>query len=286
MWMKKTTESDDVGAKTRSASGFRALCSLLWKLGLILLLIYGGLQLFVRTDFFRSRAEAELSRLVGMEMRVGRIRATESLNLKLKDVISVSDDAGIEARTVRIRWRLFRPEGVSMVESVRVDGLALTFAPDANGVIQPAFLGRVSQMMLDSAGARLPGGQTPEKKELEKGKKADGKEYPAWMIGPVEIRWASARWQDAKGNLLASASNMELAWVSMGLPNGGQVSHVDCRAGEVKIADGPKISGLHVELIDAGDRQFLVDLDAADWGTAQKPRRAEAEFRELLDAMD
>ena len=52
----------------------------LWKLGLAVLLIYGALQVLVRTDFFRARVEAELSRLTGMEMRVGRIRATESLN--------------------------------------------------------------------------------------------------------------------------------------------------------------------------------------------------------------
>ena len=45
------------------------------------------------------RGEAELSRMAGMEMRVGRIRATESLNLKLRDVISVSKDAGIEGAT-------------------------------------------------------------------------------------------------------------------------------------------------------------------------------------------
>lgn len=282
--MKKKRE----GAESpRGASGCRALCALLGKLALAALLAYGALQLFVRTNYFRSRVEAELSRMAGMEMRVGRIRATESLNLKLRDVISVSKDAGIEARTVRIRWRLFRPEGVSMLESVRVDGLALTFAPDAEGVVQPAFLGRMSRMILDSAGARLP--EMPPAAEPPGAAAAADGEAPAaspWMSGPVEIRWASARWQDAAGNLLASASNMELAWMSMVLPNGGQVAHVDCRAGEVKIANGPKIAGLRVELIDAGDRQYLVNLDAADWGAAQRPRRAEAEWRELLDAMD
>ena len=93
------------------------------------------------------------------------------------------------------------------------------------------------------------------------------------------------RWQDAAGNLQASVSGMELAWRAMELPDGGQVSHVDCRAAEVKVVNGPRITGLHVELIDAGDRQFLVNLDAADWGAAQKPRSAEAEFREMLDNM-
>ena len=282
MWRNKPSTS-----RPRPLSGWRVLGSLLWKLALAAVLIYGALQLFVRTNYFRLRVEAELSRMTGMEMRVGRIRATESLNLKLRDVISVSNDAGLEARTVRIRWRFFRPEGVSMLESLRIDGLALTFAPDEKGVIQPAFLGRMSRMILESSGGGLKDIQSdaslPEKPE-----KTDENTSKAsrWMSGPVEIRWASARWQDAAGNMLASASNMELAWMSMALPNGGQVSHVDCRAEEVKLANGARITGLHVELIDAGDRQFLVSLEASDWGTIPPPRSPETEFRELMDAME
>ena len=283
MWMKKNTKST---TPPRPVSGGRALWSLLWKVALVALLVYGALQLFVRTNYFRLRVEAELSRMTGMEMRVGRIRATESLNLKLRDVISVSNDAGLEARTVRIRWRFFRPEGVSMLESLRVDGLALTFAPDEKGVIQPAFLGRMSRMILESSGTSLKDVQREATVSEPKKNANDEDSASSWMSGPVEIRWASARWQDAAGNMLASASNMELAWMSMALPNGGQVSHVDCQAGEVKLASGARITGLHVELIDAGDRQFLVNLDASDWGTAPKPRSPESEFRELMDAMD
>ncbi|NCA83585.1 MAG: hypothetical protein EOM72_12750 [Opitutae bacterium] len=285
MGLREKPEVGDAGANARPASGCRAIWALLWKLALLLLLVYGALQLFVRTGFFRARVEAELSRLTGMEMRAGRIRATESLNLRIRDVISVSKDAGLEARTVRIRWRLFRPQGVSMLESVRVDGLAVTFAPDEEGVVQPAFLGRVSRMVLDSAGASLPdaaGAMAPPDADSP----AAGGDFPEKMGGPVEIRWASARWQDAAGNLLASVSNLELIWVAMALPNGGRVSHLDCRAAEVKVVNGPRITGLHVELLDAGGRRFLMDLDASDWGAARKPRAAAADYRELLDAMD
>lgn len=285
MGLRGKPEVADAGAHARPASGCRVVWSLSWKLALALLLVYGALQLFVRTSFFRSRVEAELSRLTGMEMRAGRIRATESLNLRIRDVISVSKDAGLEARIVRIRWRLFRPKGVSMLESVRVDGLAVTFAPDAEGVVQPAFLGRVSRMVLDSVGASLPDAAGAVKPPDADPPAAD-EDAPEGMGGPVEIRWASARWQDAAGNLLASVSNLELIWVAMALPNGGRVSHLDCRAAEVKVVNGPRITGLHVELLDAGDRQFLVTLDASDWGGARKPRAAEVEYRELLDAMD
>ena len=77
MWRNKQSTS-----RPRPVSGgWRVLWSLLWRLALAALLVYGVLQLFVRTNYFRLRVEAELSRMTGMEMRVGRIRATESLNL-------------------------------------------------------------------------------------------------------------------------------------------------------------------------------------------------------------
>lgn len=277
----------DAGAGASPASGFRRAFSVLWKTALVVLLVYGALQILVRTNFFRARVEAELSRLVGMEMRVGRIRATESLNLRFRDVISVSEVAGIEARLTRLRWRIFRPRGEPMLESIRMDGLALTIAPDENGVLQPPFLGALSKKAFEWTGlpapepvaaAKTPGGAAP--KEV-----APAREPAHWSSGPLVFRGVSVRWQDAQGNLLATVSGMDLTWVSMALPNGGRVGHVDCRAAEVKVVKGPRITGLHVELIDAGDRQFLVALEAADWGSAPKPRPVEAEYRELLDAM-
>jgi hypothetical protein len=281
-------EADGPGAGARPASGFRLVWSFLWKVALAVVLVYGALHVLVRTDFFRSRVEAELSRLAGMEMRVGRIRATESLNLRLRDVISVSEVAGIEARLTRIRWHFFRPKGTPMLESIRLDGLALTIAPDEHGVLQPAFLGALSKKAFAWTGVPLPAAVAAA---AEAGGAAEKKAATAprpgnWSSGPLVFRGVSVRWQDAQGNLQASVSGMDLTWVAMELPNGGRVAHVDCRAAEVKVVDGPRITGLHVELIDAGDQQFLLALEAADWGSAQKPRSAAAEARDLLDAMD
>lgn len=278
----------DAGAGAKPASGFRRGLAWLGKAALGVALVYGALQILVRTDLFRARVEAELSRLVGMEMRVGRIRATESLNLRFRDVIGVSEIAGIEARLTRLRWRIFRPRGEPMLESIRMDGLALTIAPDENGVLQPPFLGVWSKKVFEWTGvpvpepvaaAKTPGGGAGMRES------APAREPAHWSSGPLVFRGVSVRWQDAQGNLLATVSGMDLTWVSMQLPNGGRVGHVDCRAAEVKVVKGPRILGLHVELIDAGDRQFLVALEAADWGSAPKPQPVEAEYRELLDAM-
>lgn len=277
MWTKKQERSG------RPLSVGRAVWALAWKLALAVLLCYGLLHVWVRTDFFRSRVERELSRLTGMEIRVGRIRATESLNLRIRDAISVSEDAGIEARLIRIRWRLFRPRGAPMLESIRVDGLSLTFAPDAEGNLQPSFVRDFSERTLAWTGV-APGGAAPA--AAAGGEQARAAPAAGVSVPRISLRKASVRWQDAQGRLRASMSGLELDWTAMELPGGGRIGHLDGRAAEVKVADGPKIAGLHLELVDTGGRQYLVALDAADWGSAQKPRSKEAEYRNLLDAME
>lgn len=283
-------KNPDAGDAKRPFSVGCALWAFGWKAVLAFLLVYGALQVLVRTDFFRSQVEAELSRLAGMEIRVGRIRATESLNVRLRNTIGVSEVAGIEVRTSRIRWRLFRPRGEPMLESVRVDGLALTLAPDGDGTLQPAFLGKLSKKMLEWAGVPLPEGL----EKADNGKSLVPSDLPPegpraladWIRGPLIFQNVSLRWQDAEGNLLASVAGMDLTWMSEVTPNGGRISHIECRAEEIQVVEGPKIAGFHVELVEAGGKQFLVNLEAADWGGAPPPKQVDAEYRKLLDAMD
>jgi len=277
----------------RTASGCRVLWSIVWKLALLVLLFYGALQLWVRTDFFRSRVEKELSSLMGMEMRVGRIRATESLNLKIRDIISVSDVAGIEVRVARIRWRWFRPTGVSMLESLRVQGLSITVAPDADGVLQPPFLGSLSRQIFKWTGVSLPApsraspAPVTAETEVTAAKEASPRSaLEALGGGPLSFRDVSIRWQDAQGNLLASISGLNATRMSMELADGEQVAHVSCTVEKIKVERGPSLSGLRVEWVEAAGRWFLITLDAVDWGTVSRPRSEEDECRELLDAMD
>ena len=274
----------------RTHSLGRTLGGWAWKLALVLALVYGALQILVRTDVFRTQVEDELSRLAGMEIRIGRMRATEGLNLKIRDTIGISDVAGIEARVARVRWRLFRPRGAPMLESVRVDGLALTIAPDATGAIQPAFLGRLSRNVFAWTGLPAPS-------ELATEREPDAGAAPAqkagaprsledWLGGPLVLQNVSIRWQDAQGRLQASVSGMDVVWTPLVTPKGRRVSHLDCRMGEIKIVNGPRIADLHLEMVAVEGQRFLVDLQAADWGGAPPPAAPAAEARALLDAMD
>ncbi|NLG34970.1 MAG: hypothetical protein GX548_06420 [Lentisphaerae bacterium] len=271
------------GGRFKRLAGF--LGSAAWGLLLVLLLLYGLVQIGVRTECFRLRMEKELSRRLGMEMRVGRIRATESLNLKIRDVISVSEEAGLEARLIRVRWRLFRPRGAPLLESVRVDGWAVTFAPDDAGVMQPAVLGdlqgRISGWVgLGPAGMGLP---SPRQKAVPAAE-ADGLFRPG--VSRIDLRRGTLRLQDRQGRLQAAAEDLHVRLNSLLLPEGGRVSHLDLKAGVVQIASGPRIIGLHLEVVDTGDRQMVSVLEATDWGGAPRPRSSAAEYRKLLDAMD
>lgn len=283
MWRRKQETAP------RPVSVRRAFWSVIWKVLLVVALGYGALQLVVRTSLFRSCVEKELSRLAGMDIRVGRIRATESLNLRIRDAIGVTDVAGIEARLVRVRWRLFRPRGEPMLESLRVDGLALTIAPDKNGTIQPAFLGKLSLGVLEWAGLPPPKGLAADTAAPASPTEKPEAQVPSpegWLTGPLVLRGVSVRWQDADGNLQAALTGMDVLWTSMVTPNGRRISHLECNVAAIQVVKGPRITGLHLELLEADGQRFLVALDAADWGGVAPPQDPGAEARALLDAMD
>ncbi len=260
-----------------------------WRLTLAVLILYGLTHLAVRTEWFRRQVEHELSRLTGMDMRVGRIRATEALNLKIRDVISLSEGAGIELHLVRVRWRFFRPRGAPMLESVRVDGWEATFAPDAQGRLQPEPVGATLGQALGWAGIGFPPAEeslpAPDTDGAPQQTQA-GPEAELLGLPRLEMRWGTVRVLDAQGNEQASVAGLDLLMASMTPPEGGRVSHLEIRAQDVRVVNGPRIAGLHMELVDTGEQQFLAALQADDWGTVSPPRSREAEYRELLDAMD
>lgn len=103
--------------------------------------LYGGAQAGIRSPWFRVAVERRLSNLAGMEVRVGRIRPTESLNLRISDVSSLENNAGMEVRVLRVKWSFFAPRGFFRVRKLVAEDAVLTMSPDAAGNMQPAFAG-------------------------------------------------------------------------------------------------------------------------------------------------
>ena len=91
---------------------------------------------------------------------------------------------------------------------------------------------------------------------------------------------------DADGNLQTALTGMDVLWTSMVTPNGRRISHLECNVAAIQVAKGPRITGLHLELLEADGQRFLVALDAADWGGVAPPQDPGAEARALRDAMD
>ena len=107
-----------------------------------------------------------------------------------------------------------------------------------------------------------------------------------WLGGPLVLQDVSVRWQDSQGRLLASVSGLDVVWTPLVTPKGRRVSHLDFRAAEIQVVNGPRIADLRLEMVAVAGQRFLVNLQAADWGGAEPPPAPGAEARELLDAMD
>ncbi|MDY0144731.1 MAG: hypothetical protein RBS84_01900 [Kiritimatiellia bacterium] len=263
------------------------LGGVVWRLGLILLILYGLAQLTVRTEWFRRKIEREFSRIAGVDVHVGHVRGTESLNLKIRDVISMSEEGGFDLRVVRIRWRLFRERGEPLIESVRVDGWDATLTANGAGPVSSSALGRVLKDLVVPVGLGLPGvgGHTPAVSE-PRPPSAKAQIHSLGDLSHLEMRWGTVHLQDARGVALIAVAGLEFLWTTVPRPDGGRVAHLALRAEEVQVANGPRIEGFHMEWIDTQDRQFLSVLEADDWGGVTRPRSPEDEYRQLFDAMD
>ena len=284
--MARKTSSQSVAA-TRTWTLTGLLGGVVWRLGLSLLLLYGLAQVGVRTEWFRQKIEKEFSRIAGVDVRVGHVRGTESLNLKIRDVISMSEEGGFDLRVVRIRWRLFRGRGEPLIESVRVDGWDASFTANGSGPVSSSAMGRVLKDLLVPGGLGLPGvfSRAPAA-PAPRSPSAKAQIHSLGDLPHLEMRWGTIHMQDARGGALISVAGLEFLWSTMARPDGGRVAHLALRAEEVQVANGPRIEGFHMEWIDTQDRQFLSVLEADDWGGVTRPRSPEDEYRELFDAMD
>jgi hypothetical protein len=222
-------------------------------------------------------------------VRIGRMRATESLNLKIRNVVGFAEEGGFELRIVRVRWRLFRPAGTPLIESIRVDGWSATLAQDAEGRWHPSRFDRKAREALELAGlGMLLPLSSAGLQHAAAGRDAptDGASLRRPPLPRLEMRKGTANVVDAQGHRLADATGLEVAWNSMQPFENRPVSHLSVRVAELRMGEGAAISNLNVEWIDTGERRFLATLEADDWGGFARPVSAEEEYRALFDAMD
>lgn len=272
--------------------------------------LYLAAQVVARTEWMRRYLEGELSKLSGMPVRIdGRVRATEALNLRARDVISFEGDSGLSVGILRIRWRLFPPQGESHVESVWAENVRLTLTVGEDGTLRPAFLGACGRQAASYLGIPAfsheageettgEGGEIAGLAALDGGEGAKKTHRKLSVVPLLRVQNATVRWLDAKGDVLASTSGIDMTWRTLALPEIGMnpvlgpddawsVSHLRGYAASVSVPPSINITGLRLELIHAGDRQFLSHLSADDWGKHPPPRNPSAltpDVEMLLDA--
>ena len=277
--------------RDRLAIASRLLLHALLLLAALALLAYAALQLFARSDLFRSRLEASLSALSGMPVRIdGRIRATEALNLKLRDVISTDGDAGLAVGTLRVRWRLFPPRGTSRIESIWLESVHLTLSVRPDGTVSPPFLAACARQAADFAAlpslsalpSPAPAPAAPSTPSAPAAETSPSDRNPVARIPLVRIQNADVHWRDADGVELASADGIDLTWTTSPIPELGmmprlrpgdptQLSYFRGYAARIRLGSTLQIAGLRMEIADADGRPYLVLLEAADWGAHTPP---------------
>lgn len=261
---------------------------LLWGALAAVVLLYGGAQATVRSPWFRVAVEHRLSKAAGMEVRVGDIRATESLNLRIGGISALEDRAGMEVRVLRVKWSFFAPRGFFRIRKLVAEDITFTMAPDEEGSLLPAFVGdrawelvgRLSQNMVPAA--PVPDAW-PTGKGTSPGHRTAGIPHVRLLRGVFSLR-------DASGRERASARDLELDRRIEPGPDGRLVERLELQAAVLAV-EGMQLTGVDwaAERTDGGDWTVLrfASDDWSGWTPADADGvdAATGMYRELLDSI-
>ena len=100
-----------------------------WRFFALLLFLYVAAHLAVRSPWFRLSVERRLSHAFGLPVRVLSVRATESLNLKIRGLHALAGSSALDAYALRVRWSFF-PKNGHFIRLLRFEDLTIVAAPD------------------------------------------------------------------------------------------------------------------------------------------------------------
>lgn len=255
-------------------------------------ILYGAAQAAIRSPWFRVAVERRLSMVTGMEVRVGRIRPTESLNLRISDITALEDRAGLELKVMRVKWSFFAPRGFSRIRKLILEDAVLTMAPDDEGHLLPAAVGdRTWDLVSSLTQGRLQnmpqGGRKPDGGAAEGGRN----QGEGVGIGHVRLLRGTFSLRDANGRERAGAKDVEIDRKVGFDGEGRKVEHWEVEAA-VLSAEGMQLSSLDwaADRTEAGAwnvTRFVSDGWSA-WTPAGAPdevERATEQYRALLDSI-
>lgn len=291
-------QSDDEAGESRSGARRRRW---LWRPLLcvvgVAVLLYGSAQLWSRSPWFEDWLEARISRAVGMPVRIGRVRATESLNLKIRDIIGMTDEAGFEIKILRLRWHLFRRRHDPWLDSIRIEGLSLSIAPDADGQLHPAVFASFFKHLpvgLTAPAATGSGASPPpppveyDEAAVEPADAARMSSDVFWRdtdIPALSISHGNLQLRDAGGNPQLSVAGLTMEYAGRQVADGRQVRHIKIQAERVTPPTGGRIANLQMEMIELDGHVVVLSCTADEWGMHPPPVSKSDEYRALLDSI-
>lgn len=261
---------------------------IVWGLFLAALALYGGAQAGIRSPWFRVAVERRLSKLAGMEVRIGDIRATESLNLRIGGISALDERAGMEVRVLRVKWSFFAPAGRSHIHKLSAEDVTLTMAPDDDGRLMPAFVGNHAWELV----ARLTQGMVPAAPHPDDWPAEPSERMPHRIDGIPHVRLVRGVFslRDATGRERASARDLELDRRIESDAEGRPVERLEVQAAVLTV-EGMQLTGVDwaAERTEGADWTVLrfASDDWSGWTPAdgEGADAAAGMYRELLDSI-
>lgn len=260
-------------------------------LGLLLaaVLLYGGAHAAIRSPWFRVAVERRLSQMTGMEVRVGSIRTTESLNLRLGDISALEDRAGLEIHVMRVKWALFPLR----IRRLIVEDAVLTMAPDEEQHLLPkvvgdqawTFLGHLTQGLVPVIAP------VPEELRTEPQKVAAPSPFGGKIDRIRQIRLVRSMFsiRDASGRERAAAKDLE---IERNLEGTGpdEVERWDIQAAVLTV-EGMQQTGVEWSALHTAQGWKVTHFatqEVSGWEPAASPeelQEATETYRTLLDSI-
>lgn len=234
-----------------------------------------------RTEGFRDIVARRLEARLGLPVSIGSVSADWRYDLTLRSVATEGtrekQEAGVRAQRVRLGWSLadwFGGGGVGLRE-IDLDRCVITFARGEGGSWQPEQLAPLSDFLakwlhvdLGAGGGQAADGVAPT------APKAPAREATRALQEArlrVALRRCEVTWWTGGEVPLAALEGVTLTATPVRLPN-RSMTHYHLKLARAASAAGMAASNLTLELLDTGDQQIVLVLQA-DHTTGLAPTR-------------
>ncbi len=241
----------------------------------VMVILYVGAFLMMRTDCFRAYVQDRLGARLGLPIRVKKVACDPALNLAAEVVYTEGIErrgaAGIRIGRLELEWDLvgLLRRGGALIRSVRAEECYLAFAPDGAGGWNPAVFTDLAGQLAEWGGFQVEApSRSPPKADVET-------PAPAMPTNSIErLEWSACEfaavtgrvvWWGMDSNALAVADGVNLAVTPVALPN-RKMTHYFLTIREALTPNGTRLPDIRFEMLDTAGQKILLGLQG-NWPT-------------------